>query len=309
MLPLSRRRFLALGGMLAAPVSGLAPRAGGLPWPEPRNDPVAGLYHRLLHLHTRWVEQQWDPNLEAYSPADFGFAAVLGTAVLLTAGDYDAELAGVPAAKLRERTVATIKRYAATNRLAGGDDWGRQLFWDSTFELYFVLAARILWADLDQATRVNVHQIATGQAAYAYGLAFGDDPMSGDWTPNGTEGGRSGDTKLAEMGVYAQAIAPGLAWGRGDSALRARFLFWAANASASPVADRANLARLDGATVRERSSADNVHDTFIVEHHDAAHPYYQAELWRTAGRAAIHFLLAGKPVPEVLLRPPNGEQL
>jgi hypothetical protein len=309
MLPLSRRRFLALSGMLAAPVAGLVPRAGGLPWGKPRNDPVAGLYHRLLHLHTRWVERQWDPNLGAYSPADFRFAAVLGNAVLLTAGDYDADLAGVPAGRLRERTVATIKRYAATNRLAGGDDWGRQLFWDSTFELYFVLAARILWADLDQATRVNVQQIATGQAAYAYGLAYGDDPMSGDRTPNGTEGGRRGDTKLDEMGVYAQAIAPGLAWGRGDTALRARFLFWMANASAVPVADRANLARLDGATVRERSTADNVYDTFIVEHHDAVHPHYQAELWRTAGRAAIHFLLAGKPVPEVLLRPPNGEQL
>ena len=197
--------------------------------------------------------------------------------------DYDAELADVDEATLQERTLATIKRFAATNRLAGGDDWGRQLFWDSTFELYFVLAARLLWADLDDADPANVQTIAAGQAAYAYGLAFADDPMSGGWTPNGTNGGWLGDTKLEEMGVYAQAIAPGLAWGRDDAALRDRFLFWTANASALPVADRANLARVDGVTVDERSTAHNLHDTFIVENHDSANPHYQAELWRDGG--------------------------
>ncbi|HEU4347273.1 MAG TPA: discoidin domain-containing protein [Actinoplanes sp.] len=309
MAPLSRRHFMALGGALAVPVPRLVPGAGGLPWSRPSNDPVADTYHRVLHLHTRWVERQWDPNIGAYREADFRYASVLGNAVLLTAGDYDPVLAGVGQATLRDRTVSTIRRYAATNRLAGGDGWGRQLFWDSTFELYFVLAARILWADLDEATRLNVQKIATGQAAYAYGLLFGDDPMSGDRSPNGTNGGWQGDTKLTEMGAYAQAIAPGLAWGRGDTALRDRFLFWMANASALPAADRANLARLDGLTVKERSTAHNLHDTFIVERDGSANPHHQAELWRIAGRAAIHFLAAGKPLPEVLLRPPNGEQL
>ena len=310
MAPLSRRHFLALGGALAIPVPRLStPRPSGLPWAHPADDPVADIYRRLLHLHTRWVERQWDPNAGAYQAADFRFAAVLGNAVLIRVQDYDADLAGVEQAKLRSRTLATIKRFAATNRLAGGDDWGKQLFWDSTFELYFVLAARILWDDLDEATRVNVQKIATGQAAYAYGLAFADDPLSGDRTPNGSQGGWLGDTKLAEMGVYAQAIAPGLAWGRDDAALRDRFRFWMANASALPAADRANLARLDGATVRERSTAHNLHDGFIVENHGSANPHLQAELWRTAGRAAIHFLAAGKPLPDLLLRQPNGQQL
>ncbi len=310
MVPLSRRHFLALGGALAVPVPAMTlARPGGLPWSRPQDDPVADTYHRLLHLHTRWVEQQWDPVIDAYRAADFGFISVLGNAVLLSAEDYDAELAGVERDRLRARTVVTIKRFARTNRLAGGDEWGRQLFWDSTFELYFVLAARILWDDLDQATRTAVQTIAAGQAAYAYGLAFADDPTSGGWTPNGTKGGWAGDTKLEEMGVYAQAIAPGLAWGRDDAALRDRFLFWAANASALPAADRANVARVDGALVRDRSAAHNLHDSFIVENHDAAHPHYQAELWRTAGRAAIHFFAAGKPLPQVLLRQPNGRQL
>ncbi|MEV6491899.1 discoidin domain-containing protein, partial [Actinoplanes sp. NPDC051633] len=301
MVPLSRRQVLALGGVLALP----APR---LPVAT-RHDPVADVYRRVLHLHTRWMEQQWDPAIGAYRSSDFRFAGVLGNAVLLRMADYDAALAGVGKDTLRERTLATIGRFAGTNRLTGGSEWGRQLFWDSTFELYFVLAARLLWTDLDDRTRTKVSQIASGQAAYAFGLAYGDDPLSSGWTPAGTRGGWIGDTKLEEMGVYAQAIAPGLAWGRDDDALRDRFTFWAANASALPAADRANLSRQDGALVRERSRAHNIHDTFVVENHDSVNPHYQAELWRTAGRAAIHFITAGKPVPDVLLHQPNGAQL
>ena len=312
MVPLSRRRFLAFSGALGAAVT-LPPRltvAGPDPLQSPpKADPVADAYHRVLHLHTRWVEQQWDQASGAYSAADFRFASVLGNAVLLTDRRYDAALAGVRRDTLRAHTVATIKRFAGTNRLAGGDGWGRQLFWDSTFELYFLLAARLLWRDLDVRTRTRVAAIGSGQAAYAFGLAYGNDPLSVGSSPNGAAGGWQGDSKLAEMGVYAQAIAPGLAWGKDDAALRERFSYWASNASGLPAADRANLARLDGLLVKERNRARTLHDTFVVEHDAAVDPHHQAELWRTAGRAAIHFLAAGKPVPEVLLHQPNGEQL
>ena len=307
----SRRQLLALagvaGGALALPLPAAAARS--FPWGKPQNDPVADSYLDLLHVHTHWVEQQWDDEIGAYAVADFRFVAVLGNAVLLRVEDYDADLTGVSKAKLEARTLATIKRFAATNRLAGGDEWGQQLFWDSTFELYFVLAARLLWDDLDAATQANVQKITIGQAAYAVGLGSADDPLSGDWSPNGMDGGWEGDTKLEEMGVYAQAIAPGLAWTKGDSETRERFLFWATNASGLPVADRVNDAVLDGQKVSKRMVAHNIYDTFVVENHESANPHYQAELWRTAGRAAIHFLAAGKPLPQVLTRRPNGEQL
>ncbi|MFG1605299.1 discoidin domain-containing protein [Actinoplanes sp. NPDC049265] len=313
MVSLSRRRFLAYSGFVGAAAAMPEP-LGAIAVPDPlqsspKSDAVSDIYHRVLHLHTRWVEQQWDSGIKAYSGADFRFTAVLGNAVLLTDRHYDAELAGVARGTLLERTVATIRRFAATNRLAGGDEWGKQLFWDSTFELYFVLAARLLWAELDERTRTRVAAIGSGQAAYAFGLAYADDPLSGDWTPNGAAGGWAGDTKLDEMGVYAQAIAPGLAWGKDDAALHERFAFWASNASGLPTADRANLARLDGLLIKERNRAHNIHDTFIVENHETVNPHYQAEMWRTAGRAAIHFMAAGKPVPEVLLHQPNGQQL
>src|SRR3954470_24040815 len=103
MLRLSRRQLLALGGALAAP----APRV-----PAGSKDPVAEIYREALHLHTRWVEQQWDAGLGAYRLDDFRFTAVLGNAVLLTTGKYDAALAGVSERRLRERTLATIARFA-----------------------------------------------------------------------------------------------------------------------------------------------------------------------------------------------------
>ncbi|BCJ52590.1 hypothetical protein Asp14428_40650 [Actinoplanes sp. NBRC 14428] len=311
MFALSRRRLLTLAG-----ISGLSsafassPAVAAVPMAVPGR--VAGVYRDLLHLHTQWVEQQWDQGIGAYKFDDFRFAAVLGNAVLLGMDDYDPVLAAVDEATLRSHTVATIQRYAAGNRLAGGTQWGRQLFWDSTFELYFVLAARLMWGDLDRATQDNIQRIAEGQAAYAYALNADADPASGGWTPNGTDGGWRGDTKLEEMGVYAQALAPGAAWATDAGARdewRARLEFWVANAGALPAADRANPAVVDGEQVDRRSLAHNLHDTFIVENHGSANPHYQAELWRTAGRSAIHFLLAGLPLPEVLTHQPNGEQL
>ena len=294
---LSRRQLLAFagaaGGALALPRPASA---------APGHDPVADTYHEALLLHTRWVEQQWDDRIGAYQAADFRFVAVLGNAVLLAEPGFDAAKAGVDSRRLRARTIATIRRFAATNRLAGGTEWGRQLLWDSTSELYLVLAARLLWAELNDRTRADIQSITIGQAAYAYELGLGDDPLSTGHSPNGVQGGWRGDAKMAEMDAYAQALAPGIAWAE-DSGWRERFALWIANASGLPVADAANP------LVTPWTTAHNIYDTFIVENGGAADPWYQAGLWRTAGRAAIHFLTAGRPVPAILGRQPNGRQL
>ncbi|MDG4783070.1 discoidin domain-containing protein [Micromonospora sp. WMMD961] len=315
---LSRRRLLILGGAVGAGLAIARPAAtaqaapAATTSPAAATDPVANTYHALLLAHTRWSEEQWDPAINAYRLADFRFAVVLGNAVLLTSPGYDPAAAGVDRDTLHGRTLATIRRYAATNRLAGGTEWGQKLFWDSTFELYFILAARLLWAELDEVTRDNVDRIARGQAAYAHSLGTGNDPLSGSWTPNGLTGGWVGDTKLEEMGVYAQAIAPGLAWATDDpaaAAWRERFLTWTINATGLPPADRANPAIVEGRPVAEWNTAHNIYDTFMVENHGSFGPHYQEELWRTAGRTAAHFLTAGQPLPEALTRQPNGDQL
>ncbi|MDX8054464.1 discoidin domain-containing protein [Lentzea sp. BCCO 10_0798] len=292
---INRRTFLYATGVLA-----VAPKVS-----------VAQLkdtYYEVLLRHTRWAETQYDATAGRYRRTDFGFAVVLGNAVLLTRGSYDAALAGVEKTVLRDHTLATIKHFAASNVLAGGTEWGKTLFWDTTFQSYFVLAARLLWPDLDPATRAHVEAIARGQAEYTTSLGTGNDPRSGSWTPNGLTGGHRGDTKLEEMGVYAQALAPGLAWhGDGPGWLEA-FGRWSRNEAGLPAADLANPSVVDGVPV-SANTATNLHDTFIVENHGSFGPHYQEELWRTSGRNAVHFLLAGRPLPEVLTKQPNGELL
>ena len=291
--------------------SGSGRAAAATPTAASGADPVSDTYYRVLLSHTRWSEGQWDPAQGHYTDKDFGFAVVLGNAVLLTRGPYDAERAGVDKDTLRTRTLATVKYFAASNRLAGGTLWGRKLFWDTTFQSYFVLAARLLWDDLDEATRRDVDAIVREQAQYTAQLGTGDDPDSDGWTPHGLSGGFEGDTKLEEMGVYTQSLAPGLAWASDDpryEAWREAFGRWGRNEAGLPAADLANPARVDGVAV-SANTAQNLYDTFIVENHGSFGPHYQEELWRTSGRNSAHFLLAGRALPEVLTAQPNAGPL
>lgn len=314
-LYVDRRRFVQLLGAaaLAATVpvtlgSGTASAQGR---PGTTHDTTADTYYRVLLNHTHWSETQWDATRGYYTDKDFGFAVVLGNAVLLTHGTYDSDRAGIDENTLKSRTIATIRHFAASNRLTGGTQWGRTLFFDTTFQLYFVLAARLLWDDLDEATRTNVDTIAREQAAYTTGLGTGDDPNSGSWTPHGLLGGHEGDTKLEEMGVYAQSLAPGLAWAP-DDARHAdwdkAFGTWSRNETGLPQADLVNPARVDGVPVSD-NKARNLYDTFIVENHGSFGPHYQEELFRTSGRNAAHFITAGRPLPQVLTNQPNADQL
>lgn len=318
----NRRQFFGLaaaGGLAAAlpllhalpaQATGTAQTDGArAAWLE--QDAIARTYHRLLLRHTRWSETQWDAGKNRYTVTDFGFAVVLGNALLLTRDGYDATEAGIDQATLRSRTLATITHYAASNRLAGGTEWGKKLFFDTTFQSYFVLAARLLWSELDAPTRANIETIAREQAQFTTSLGTGDDPASGSWTPNGAAGGWIGDTKLEEMGVYAQSLAPGLAWSADDpraGAWRERYGFWSRNEAGLPPADLANPTLVDGVAV-SANTAHNIYDTFVVENHLSFGPHYQAELWRTSGRNSVHFITAGEPLPEVLTRQPNGDPL
>ncbi|MFG3366889.1 discoidin domain-containing protein [Streptomyces sp. NPDC090032] len=321
-----RRRFLQLLGLSGALATlptvvgansaqalgssaGPADSAGSASSSSP--DETAATYHRVLLQHTHWSETQWDEARGYYTDKDFGFAVVLGHAVLLTHGTYDSESAGVDRDTLKARTLATIKHFAASNRLTGGTQWGRKLFFDTTFQSYFILAARLLWDDLDSATRANVDTIIREQAAYTTKLGTGDDPDSGDWTPNGLRGGYVGDTKLEEMGLYAQTLAPALAWAPDDARRpdwESAYGTWSRNEAGLPPADLANPALVDGVAV-SGNTARNLYDTFIVENHGSFGPHYQEELWRTSGRNAAHFLAAGQPLPQVLTAQPNAQPL
>jgi hypothetical protein len=330
---LTRRQFMnGLGGVALGltALSAGAPRANaespeaagadaaasGFPVgarPAP-GDPVAAAYYRYLLLHTRWAQQQWDAAAGHYAAEYFNFAVVLGNAVLLNHGDYDAEAAGVDAATLKSQTLATIRHFAASNVLTGGEEWGETMFFDSTFELYFVLAAKLLWADLDAATRAAVDALAAGQAAYTTALGTADDPRSPGWSPNGLNGNWQGDTKVDEMAVYAQCLGPAVAWlpEHADAATWAHGLdTWLLNDTGLPAADRANPAVVAGRPISDWNTAHNVFDTFLVENHGSFEPHYQLETWRMSARVATQFLAAGRDreMPRALWAKPNGVQL
>ncbi len=129
--------------------------------------------------------------------------------------------------------------------------------------------------------------------------------------PTACSGGYVGDTKLEEMGVYAQSLAPALAWAADDP----RYPDWdactARGAATRPVCRPPTWPTrrvVDGVPV-SANTAQNLYDTFIVENHGSFGPHYQCELWRTSGRNAVHFLAAGRPLPEVLTAQPNADRL
>ncbi|WP_435738217.1 discoidin domain-containing protein [Cellulosimicrobium sp. PMB13] len=275
-------------------------------------DAIAADYYEALLRHTNWVETVWDDAAGVYQAKDMNFAVVLGNAVLLTHGEYDAEIAGVPEAELRAQTVATIEHYAATNRFVDpAGTWGKKLFWDSTFQSYFLAAGRLMWDELDEATRENLSTIAVEQSRYTADLDFGKDPLSGSWTADWPTGKHVGDTAQEEAGVYTQALAPGLAWAPGDpDATRwdEQLGDWGRNAAGQPTADRNNPAVVAGKAV-STNTMQTIYDTYLVENHGSFGPHYQSDIWRSGARNAIHFLLHDEPLPEILTRQPNSAEL
>ncbi|WP_284294837.1 discoidin domain-containing protein [Luteimicrobium album] len=303
---------------VAIPGAAIAPAvAAGAPASAQRAaydapDPIAAQYYAALLRHTRWAETVWDSSAGVFKAADFDFDVVLGNAVLLTHGDYDEKLAGVSKDVLRQQTVATIEHYAALNRLVNPKGtWGKQLFWDSTFESYFLDAGRLLWDDLDAQTQANLTTIAVGQAKYTADLDYGQDPLSGTWTADWPTGKYDGDTAQEESGVYGQALAPGLAWAPDDADAgrwSTQFGDWLRNAAGQPTADANNPAVVAGKPISSNTTH-NIYDTYVVDNHGSVEPHYQSDIWRSGGRNAIQFILNDQPLPAILTQQPNSAEL
>lgn len=320
---LTRRQFMnGIGGAALATTvfssgaafaaDGVGAASGPAPAPAP-DDAVAAAYYQYLLRHTNWAQQKWDASAGHYAASDYNFAVVLGNAVLLTHGTYDASAAGVDAATLKSQTLATIDHFAASNVLNGGTEWGETMFFDSTFELYFILAAKLLWNDLDAATQTLIDKMTAAQAAYTTALGSGNDPRSGSWSPNGLAGGWEGDTKVDEMAVYAQCLGPAVAWlpQHPDNPTWSTWLTtWMLNDTGLPSADQANPTLVDGRPISDWNTAHNIFDTFFVENHGSFEPHYQLETWRMSARVAAHFLAAGRQLPAAAgAAKPNAAQL
>lgn len=311
---LSRRTFLAATGAVGAGLTLPAPALGA-----PPDNAEASFYYRLLLRHTRWVETLWNESAGSYPLTDYNHISVLGNAVLLTSGAYDAHLAGVDRATLLDHTLRTIDHAATTNFYAtgaewggGGYLWGGAIFWDGTMESYFVAAAKLLWDHLGPQTRAAVDAIAIGGAEYVAGLGTTEDPRSGGWSSNGLAGGYRGDSKIEEMGAKSMPLATGLGhFPDHPSAPRWRewLTRWMSNMTGLPAADQHNSTKLEGKPVSWWNTAQNLYDTYLVENHGSYAPMYQESVGAYPGRNAIHFLLSGQRLPDVFTRQPNADRL
>lgn len=280
---------------------------------EGSEDDVASVYYQLLQKHTRWVEEiQWDAQKGYYNSRDFAFVSVLGNAVLLKFGQFDPELTGISYEDLKDHTLRTIEHFAASNMWAGGSEWGGKIFWDSTYESYFVAAAKLMWPDLAADTRQNINAIIVGSADYVSSLGTNEDPRSGGWSSNGLKGGYKGDSKIEEMGAKSIPLAVGVAYAPDHMSAqnwREWLNKWTTNMTGLPVADQANTTIIDGKPVAEWNEAHNIYDTFIVENHDSFAPHYQQSIGNVPGRNIVQFLIVQQPIPQALKMLPNSDEL
>lgn len=311
----ARRQFLIGSAVLvgsAALGRRTARAAGTSPLAAGNADAVADTYYTALVKNTPIMEASWDSTLGAYSPTNDTYIGVLGNAVMLRFGDFDPDVAGVDEATLHDHTLRTIAHYAATNYYDGGSEWGRPLFWNATYVVYFSAAANLLWGELSDTTRQQIGQLLAGTANYDGRLGTGDDPASPGWTTNGLPGGYVGDTKLEEMGNKGMAFAGALAYlpdDPGAPGWRQWLDTWMSNMTGLPVDDENNPTVVNGRTVAQRNSAQNMWPGYLVENHGAYAPHYHQSAFVYPARDAVGFVLTGQEIPATLLAQPNGAGL
>ena len=265
-------------------------------------DAVAATYLRVLLDHTRWSETQWDEAQGHYRTKDFGFAVVLGNAVLLTHGTYDATRAGIDRETLAR---AHARHHPPLRRVQPAH--GRHRVGPHALlrhHLPVVLRARRP-AAVGRARRRRRGRTSTPSSANRPrtppSLGSGDDPASGSWTPNGLEGGLRRRHQAGGDGRLRAVPRPGARVGATTTPRRPTGPRGTAAGAATRRGCRprtsANPARRRRRRRSPTNTARNLYDTFIVENHGSFGPHYQEELWRTSGRNAAHFLAAGRPLP------------
>ncbi|NYH87885.1 discoidin domain-containing protein [Actinopolymorpha rutila] len=283
--------------------------------PSGSEDDLARTYYHLLLRNTRFQESTWNAEQGTYGIENWDVVGVLGNAVLLRFGTYDASVAGVSHEVLRDHTIRGLEAAVAANRFVdpAHGTWGARIYWDATMEAYLVAAAHLMWADLDDRTRAGVDTILRGEAGYLVDVgAEPGDPDREGGTTNGLRGGYVGDTKLEEMGARTMMLAAADAFlpGDADQAHWREWLNrWTLNMDGLPVADRVNPTVVEGKPVSEWTGAQNIFDTFTSENHGGWNGMYQQSAATYPGRNVVQYLIAGQPVPVSQQTLPSNDEI
>ncbi|GAB3412141.1 discoidin domain-containing protein [Flindersiella endophytica] len=305
---------IAVSSALAG-LSGAAPAGAAPALPRGSEDALAKGYYRLLLQNTRFQETLWNEAEGTYGIANWDVVGVLGNAVLLEFGTYDAAIAGVDEQTLRDHTIRSIAKAAAQNRFVdpGHGTWGAYVYWDAAFEAYLVAAAKLVWDDLDAQTHANIETILRGEADYLVQAgANPPDPSREGGTTNGLIGGYRGDTKAEEMGNRTMMLAAADAYLPADPSAAARRDWldrWTVNMTGLPVADQVNPTEISGKPISEWATAQNIFDTYTSENHDTWNGMYQQSAGAYPGRNLVHYLISGRPVPTSQLATPSNDEM
>jgi len=312
-----RRAVLPL--LVSVAFLGSAAPATALELPAGSEDESAKSFYSLLLEHTNWSETLWDPGLGAYEVApekqgSSNLAILLGNAVLIEFGTYNASIAGVSEATLREHTVDSIEYWAAESKWVNEEgSWGGAAeFWDETYESYFVSAGEIMWNELSTSAKNDLIAIMKENANYVASLQSSQPEKWGHWETNGLLGSWEDDTKAEEMGNMFIPVATALASFPSETNApewREWMNKWALNQNGLPAADEANPTVIDGRSVAEWNNSHNVWDTFSVENHGAFAQMYQTAFSSQAANAMVHFLINNTTPPDALLNQPNATPL
>ena len=314
------RAVLALVLVGVAVVAFQSPARGvqGASLPSGSEDQLAKVFYRLLLENTRFQESTWNADLGSYNIENWDVVGTLGNAILLRFGTYDASVAGVDRATLRDHTVRSLAKAVARNKFVdpANGTWGARIYWDATMEAYLADAAHLMWDDLDATTRADVDTMTRGEADYIADVgANPTDPNREGGSTNGLAGGYLKDTKLEEMGARTMMLSAADAYLGGDSgdpdAARWQDWLdrWTLNMPGLPVADQVNPTPVDGRPISAWNTAQNVFDTFTSENHDTWNGMYQQSSSAYPGRNIPRYLMTGQPVPKSQEHLPNNDEL
>jgi len=233
----------------------------------------------------------WGGHAEKEIEANIGMANLY--AMLVTFGQYDERVTGVPRAEALRRVKGVI-RYCSFTHVTGpykctdGEQWGDSWHdWHSSSWLaVFARSVWLVWPELDEETR----RMAARVIASAADQFIGMEPPSGKIDDTKAESNAWNTLPTAIAAVMSPKHPHARQWREACSR-------WMMN-SLSVAADKKDDTIVDGKPVRLWVTTENVHPDFTVENHKIVYPVYMWATLFSLGQSASYYLWAGEEPPQ-----------
>ncbi len=211
-------------------------------------------------------------------------------AMLLSFGEYDAEVTGVSREEALRRVKGVLRycgytHYSGSYTCVDGENWGGG-WHDSSWSTVFAHAAWLVWDELDEPTREMVARVVALEAD-----RFVDrEPPSGKVNNTRAEENAWNTRAPAIASVMFPRHPHADAW-------RTACRRWMMNCL-SVAADQDDATLVDGRPVNERVTTENVHADFTLENHGIVYPVYMWSSMVNLCQSGGYHVYAGLKPPE-----------